>query len=367
LPAFLSLKPKSTSILELIEKVPEGKGILDAINLQIKIKGDKLDRGQLLAILKVAKDNADRTEKEEKAFIAASMKECETDLKTFAQKVLENQKLEFTVGRHTSNNERAGKSLQAFIDRTNQEKSDYADLSKTINLSWTKWKAFQDAEIKEIELVRGLLKKARDQIRKLGKKGSSLIQTGENSEFFTNLNEIKVTFESTFVQLEGFRPVITKLLELMGNVSAVNKEEVRLKLIVLFRKIRGQLKQMGDEVEASKASQDAIFTAILESYKENLIRIDKLLARLNKENKELLERSADLKAAKQDSTLITSLTRDIFHGRKTECIEIAERITKLAVEIEKRRNIVAQIAELLESKFGKLKSYFLERDMTQVK
>jgi len=186
---------------------------------------------------------------------------------------------------------------------------------------------------------------------------------GESSAYFTNLNEIRVTFESTFVELEGFRPVITKLLELMAKPSAVNKETVRIKLMTLFKKIRVQLKQMQDEVEASRAMQDAIFTAILESYKENIARIDKLLVRLNKENKELLERGTDLKAAKTDSTLITSLSKDIFRFRKSDCIEIAERVTKLAVEIEKRRNIVAQIAEILETKFGKLKSYFLEREI----
>jgi len=211
--------------------------------------------------------------------------------------------------------------------------------------------------------VVGLLKKARDQLRKLSNNSTALVQLNENSEYFTNLNEIRVNFESTFIELDGFRPVITKLLQLMSRSGAVNQGAVRTKIIGIFKKIRSQIHNMEDEIEASKSSQDAIFTSIVESYKENLTRIDKLLERLNKEKTELVQRQTDLVAATKESHNVTAISRDIFKIRKGQCIDFAARIVKLAVGIEKTRNIIAQIASILEERFGKLKSYFLQREM----
>jgi len=67
----------------------------------------------------------------------------------------------------------------------------------------------------------------------------------------------------------------------MSNTSAVNKPLVRRKLIAVFRKISSQVEQRVDEIKAIGERQNAIFGSIIESYKENLLRIKKLLERLN--------------------------------------------------------------------------------------
>lgn len=352
----------------MIDKIPQSQNLMNAIHLQVKLKGDKLERSHVLEILKTAHQNADRVEAEEKADLKAQSVACGLDLALFQNHTNENNKWEFTVNRHKTQNQRVNNQIQAFIDRTLSEKNDYDALAKIIQTSWTQWQSFQNFTISQLEKVNGLIHRARSQIRKLasGAKGSFL-QLSENSVYFTNLNEIRVTFESTSVELQGFRPLVTKLLQLMAKPEAVNKEEVRVKLLALFKKISGEIQNIRDEVEANKARQDAIFSAILESYKENVIRINKLLERLNQEHKAVVEDAVTLAESAKDAIEITKVSRAIFTSRKSQCINYIENITHLATEIQKTRSIVAQLNEILEERFGKLKSYFLQRDMKMLK
>lgn len=348
----------------MIEKIPQSQGIMNAIHLQVKLRGADLERGHIVQILKTAQENANRLEAEEKKNLEQEHKNCEADLKNFQKSINENHKFEFTIGRHTAQNQRASAQLRTFIERTTAEKNDYEGLSSIIQDSWSKWQNLQKSTATELDKVKGLIEKARSELRKINTASTkgAFLELSENSQYFTNLNEIRVNFESTFVELQGFRPLITKLLQLMANTQAVNKEEVRTKLLALFKKIKGEIQNMSDEVEASKARQDAIFNALLEGYKENLTRIAKLLERLNKENTDLASDSVTLIASSKDSSAITSVAKDIFTTRKRECMNYIEAITKLAVEVERTRNIVAQLGEVLEERFGKLKTYFMQRE-----
>jgi len=337
---------------------------MNALFLQVQSKGANLQQGDVYRVLKFARDRSDKVESDIKNRLQYNNKACTNDLKNFAQKVHENQKWEFTIGRHVENNQRASKRLRNFIDRTQQEQNDYQALENIIKASWTKWKNFQENAIENLNRVRSSLKRARESLRLLDEQGASLVQLGENSKYLTNLNEIRVDFEGNFVNLEGFRPVIVKLLELMSNSSAVNKPLVRRKLIGIFRKISNQVEQRVDEIKAINERQNAIFGSIIESYKENLLRIKKLLERLTGENSHLQKRGLALKDSNRQARQITLVSKSIFNTRKTQCLNYAERVSKISVGIQRTRSIVAQIAEILSERFGALKTYFVQRDLS---
>jgi len=295
--------------------------------------------------------------------MALNAKTCEADLKDFARKVHENQKWEFTIGRHVDNAQRAGERLRAFIDRTTQEQDQYQALENIIQASWGKWKDFQATALKNLKKVLVALKKARNNLASLEEQGA-LVQLGNGSKYETSLNEIRVDFEGNYVNLEGFRPIITKLLELMSKTEAVNKPLVRSKLRAVLKKISRQIRERRDEIKAINERQNAIFTAIIESYRENLLRIKKLLERLNKENEHLQKRRKELIDSSNVARQITTLSKAVFTTRKRQCLNYAERVAKTSVAIQRTRNIVAQVAEILSERFGALKSYFVQRDQS---
>jgi len=150
----------------------------------------------------------------------------------------------------------------------------------------------------------------------------------------------------------------------MSNAQAVSKPLVRRKLRSLLGKIAHQVRERINEIKAINERQNAIFTAIIESYRENLLRIKKLLDRLSHENTHLQKRSAAMKDSSKQAHQITVVSKNIFTTRKRQCIAYAERVSKISVGIQRTRSIVAQIAEILSERFGALKAYFVQRDMS---
>jgi len=348
----------------MIEKVPEAKEIMNALFLQVQSKGDHLRTGDVYGIIKHARTSADKKEASIKARLANIKKDCDTDLKNWGSRLVENQKWQFTIGRHVENNNRAIKRLQNFLDRAGVEKDDYNGLMNIINAGWTKWKAFQKAAIKGQDHVISILRKAKNSLREID--GNALVELSSTHKFFSDVTEMKNDFESNLVELEGLRPVISKLLQLMSKSSAVNKQEVRRKLRGLFKKIIRQVRNMRDDFSAVAERQDAIFGAIIESYKENLLRIGKLLDRLKKDMNGLTKKKAALADSNKNSVNITAMAKGVFTTRKNQCIAYAERVARISVGIQKVRNIVAQIAEILTERFGAIKSYFIQRDSKEL-
>jgi len=218
--------------------------------------------------------------------------------------------------------------------------------------------------LKNLKKVLVALKKARNNLAALDEQGAAMVQLNEGSQYFTNLNEIRVDFEGNYVNLEGFRPIIVKLLELMSKTDAVNKPLVRSKLRAVLKKISRQIRERRDEIKAVNERQDAIFTAIIESYRENLLRIKKLLERLNKENEHLQKRKTELVDSSNVAKQIVTLSKAVFTTRKRQCLNYAERVARTSVALQRTRNIVAQVAEILSERFGALKSYFVQRDQS---
>jgi len=344
----------------MIEKDSEGKEVMNAVLMQVQMKGATLQQGDIYKVLKFTRDKADKLE----ASIAKKKKKnrnaCKTDLKDFAGKVHENQKWEFTIGRHVQNNDRQAARLKNYIDRVSQEQEDYQALQKIIEAAWGKWKDFQAQALASLKKVLQGLKKARNSLRSLDEK-AALVQLNEGSEYFSNLNEVRVDLEGNAVNLEGFRPIITKLLELMAKGDAVSKPLVRRKLRDILRKISRQIRERRNEIKAINERQNAIFSALIESYKENLLRIKKLLDRLNKEADHLHKRGVDLKDSDAQARKITNVSKDIFTTRKRQCIAYAKRVATMFVSIQKKSNIVAQIGEILAERFGALKTFFIEK------
>jgi len=284
--------------------------------------------------------------------------------KTSQGKSSKNQKWEFTIGRHVDNNDRQTARLKTYIDRVSQELTDYTALQNIITAAWGKWKDFQTKALASLKKVLQGLRKARNSLKSLEEQGASMVQLQEGSQYFTVLNEVRVDFEGNSVNLEGFRPIITKLLELMANSEAVNKSLVRRKLRDILRKISRQLRERRNEIKAINERQNAIFSALIESYKENILRINKLVARLNKELTHLQKRGTELKDSNAQAKKITNVSKNIFITRKRQCLAHAERVARMMVGIQKTRNIVAQIGEILAERFGALKSFFVETDMS---
>jgi hypothetical protein len=87
-----TLCSQQENILELIDRSEEGRDILNAIYLELKLATPNLDRGRLFEILKTSKANAARSENNQKARDARHEKACSNDLHLLHKNINENEK-----------------------------------------------------------------------------------------------------------------------------------------------------------------------------------------------------------------------------------------------------------------------------------
>jgi len=180
-------------------------------------------------------------------------------------------------------------------------------------------------------------------------------------EDITALSEIRVEFASNSDELEGLRPIITSLLQTMNEVPQISKPDIRRRVIRILRNIIKVLHRVRERIEARTEGAEAIFQALIKNFEENKTRCTKLQQRLVNERKVLVRRQVALNDSRRRARRITKLSKQTFRIRHRQCAGGKVRNARLHVRTQKMKNIVAQIEEILQERFGNLKSYFIQR------
>jgi len=149
----------------------------------------------------------------------------------------------------------------------------------------------------------------------------------------------------------------------MSDTNNVGKEVVRSRLIRLLHEIIKTLNKRKDTLESRNERAVTVFEALLKNIDENKVRVQKLQERLTAESSSLNKRQGSLVDSKNRAHNITHFSSMALHIRTEECSSTLERNTKLIVSLQKAKNIVAQIEEILQERYGELKGFFLERKM----
>jgi len=361
-----------------------------------------LDRGKFFEILKTSKQNAAKMEAGAKARVARKKAACKNDLKALHKMGMENEKSEFTITRHVNSNVHATKKNTQYIDRSKEELEQYEALRNLLKVNKQKFEEYQKKSILNIVKVIELVKNGRKLLKTHhkaavkhaakavkhaaahekhavahgkhtapvkhvapGKKSAKFIEV--ESEFVTGLSEIRVEFANTFDNINGLRPIISSLFQTMADANKVGKEVIRNRLLRLLHEIIKVLNKRKDDLEARSEGANAVFEALLKGCDENKTRVQKLQERLAGERNSLNKRQGALSDSKNRAHNITQFSRTALAVRGQQCIEMKERHAKLMISIQKSKNIVAQIEEILQERFGQLKGFFIERKMKLLK
>jgi len=299
------------------------------------------------------------------------------------------------------------KKNNQYIDRSKEEFDQYESLRNLLNANKQKFEDYQKRSLvninKVIELVkngRKLLKTnhkasavkqvAKQEVKKhiakiAGKKAPTAKQAAKHAakqaaktaakhafievqtEFVTGLSEIRVEFANTFDNINGLRPIITSLFQTMADANKVGKEVIRNRLLRILHEIVKVLNKRKDDLEARNEGAEAVFEALLKNIEENKTRVKKLQERLAGEKNSLGKRQGALTDSKTRAHNITHFSKIALAIRGEQCTQMKERNAKLMVSIQKSKNIVAQIEEILQERFGQLKGFFIERKMKLLK
>jgi len=348
-------------LLNLIDQTPEGKEIMGAIYLQLQTAGANLERGKIMEVLTTAKQNADKSERRQGEKIKRHKKNCKKDKALLRNHTNANERNEFTVNRHLSANAHALTKNQQFIDRSKKELDAYVSLGNLLKANRGKWKEWVKGVLDRSGKVIKLLRKARRQLINQHKAalGTEFVEVG--SEFISSFTEMRAELANIDDHFDGLKPIIENLIQTSATPAAVGKLVLRSKIIKLLKTIIKTIRKRRDLLEQFNEGADSIFESLLKSFEENKTRITKLLERLSHEKNLLDKRQKDLNLGHKRAAKITKLSAAVLAIKTRYCRRVNVRNAKLKVSIQKVRNIVSQIEEILQERFGKLKSFFLER------
>jgi len=351
------------NLLDLMDQSKEGRDILNSIYLELHTATPTLQRGKILEVLTTAKQNADKSQRRQKQKMKRHKSKCRAERAVLRNHTNENERHEFTVNRHLNANAHAIHKNGQFIERSKKELDSYIALSNLLKANRGKWNEFVKGRLDRMGKVVRLLRKARRHLINEHKAamGSEFVEV--KSDFITSLSQLRVEFTNTEDNFDGLRPIIANLLQSSASPQVVGKNVLRSRLIKLLKGIIKVIRKRRDLLEQHHEAADAIFEALLKSFDENKTRVQKLLERLAHEKNLLDKRQGALKDSRKRAHRITVLAHGVEEIRHRQCTRYKVRNAKLRVSIQKIRNIVAQIEEILQERFGKLKSFFIERKM----
>jgi len=340
----------------------EGRDILNAIYLQLHTTGPNLQRGKIIELLTTCKQNANKSENQQKQRLARARANCKSDLVTLSKSVNQNEKHAYTINRHLNANRHALTKNQQFIDRSTNEKHSYEALSNLVKANRAQWNAFINGRLQRQATVIRLLKRARRHLVNAHKAALGTEFVEISPEVITSLAELRVEFTNTEDHFDGLRPIIANLLQNMAS-PVVGKNVLRSRLIRILRTIIKSIAKRRDLLEQQNEGANSIFEALLKSFAENNTRVQKLLERLSHEKNLLGRRQSALNDSYTRAQSITALSQKAAKIRGRQCHRVKVRNAKLHVATQKIRNVVAQIEEILQERFGALKTFFVERKM----
>jgi len=348
-------------LLKMMDQSKEGRDILNAIYLQLHTAGANLERGKIMEVLTTAKQNADKSQRRQGKKLKRHKVSCKREKALLRNHTNANETHEYTVNRHLNANAHALRKNQQFIDRSKKELEAYVALSNLLKANRQQWGLFVKGRISRMGKVIKILRKARRHLISQHKiaMGSEFVEV--SADYLTSFNEIRGEFANIEDHFDGLRPIITNLIQSSATPAVVGKNVLRSRLIRLLKVIIKNIRKRRDVLEQYHEGAESIFEALLKSFDENKTRVTKLLERLAHEKNLLDKRQAALGEGLKRAHGITVLATTAEAIRSRQCRRVVVRNARLRVSIQKIRNIVAQIEEILQERFGKLKSFFLER------
>lgn len=350
-----------------MDQSPEGRDILNAIFLEIQTTGANLDRGKIYNILKETKQNVAKSANKQKDKVFRLKKGCHNDVTSLKKNLDENEKHQFTINRHVNSNTHAQRKNQQYLDRSRDEHNGYDALRNILLANKKAWDNHLADAVANIKKVMNVVKGARAALKGAHNTKGAATKKGAfvqlDSEYLNKMSEIRVEFANTNETNDGLRPIITNLLQTMADPNHAEKEAVKRRVIGLLKKLHRHFADALDLVETVKEGAASTFDALLKNIDENKTRVQKLQQRLSNERKSLENRQGALNDSYKRATEITGLSQNALGQRREQCRATLERNVKLKVSLQKSRNVVAQVEEILNERFGQLKSYFIERKM----
>ena len=374
---FLHSTSCQSDILELIDKTPEGKQILNNVFLQTKLMGPDLEINQLRQVLKYTETTIKTEESKTVEHVEGFKQDCSNDIKELKSIWTENQDKHFLLLRHLSAARRVAKGKKKLIERAEEEFDNYKKFQIFIQENRAGWDEYYNKAKKNNQVVLTLLDQIKNQFNHLdslsakaekdqdSQNGTAFLELP--TEYTSSLAEVKNEFENANDSFGGMRPVVINMLELLKDHKAVSNPLVRTNLRDLFHAIREKVRESNEELEEQNEQQVALFNGLNSAFSANIKRTETVLNTLKKAYDVINTKKDKIEVAAQNAENLSKKAGTIVKLRKEECSGLIDYYEANRARNTKIMNVVGQLNEIIMDRFTSLNSYFMQREMTYTK
>ncbi len=348
--------------IEMIQKAPEGKEILDSLFLDVSLEGRRINIGRVRARLNAI---AKYTRKSRKLIIRVlryNKKHCIRNVKAAKHQFHKFIVRSMFVKRLLTAARRGQRRRGLLLTRLSQELRHYVAFKRMTRSNGRAWRRFWKKGLRIHRRMISLVSQIRAHVRRLHrhhKKHRSLIQLPQN--YLSALNEIKSQFDNTFDNLNGVRPVIDNLLEIVRSPNHLKKKKFR----VSVRRILGWLAYYFHEavlryMEVNE-HQKGLYTSVYKLFSDSVRRTSRVLRIVGADAKRVHKKIVIFKAAIRHSYWYLRQSKKIAKLVVGECMFAKVTLLRQLRSARRLLMFITQVKEVISDRWHRLKSYFLER------
>jgi len=252
------------------------------------------------------------------------------------------------------------KRQERFLKRASEELSHYNRFSEMIRQNQKAWNNFWNTSKKNVQKVLALLHKAHEHLKALKShlKKAALIELPES--YGNALAEISSDFEGTYDNLDGLRPVISNLLEIIRKPHHLNKHEIRQHIRSLLRHIIERLGDKVNEYEEENEHQIGLYEGLDKLFNDAREGGAKVVKALEGALKRTGKKIAYLKIGIKGSEQLVKASFHVGFLRSKECRRHHRSQKRKNIRAEKVLGIVSQLHEVISDRWSTLHGKFLQ-------
>jgi hypothetical protein len=345
-----------TEVFEMIQKTEEGKEVFDNLFLETSLQGAHLNVNTVATRLNVLANSARKFRAKAKLAAAKNVKECRADLTVVRARFHDFNWRHSSVQRTLEHAVRNNKRRAVVVSRVTEELSHYRSFVAMNAGNNRAWRNFWT-------VTRTALRKAADLVARTRTHVEKLHRTKYNDNTFL---EIPAEFKDAFAQitsefnaetsnLNGLRPVIENLLELVA--LPPTRKQARRRLRNLLGRLAEELYDQSNLFAEENEHQHALFEGVDVLLKDSVHRAEQLHAGLVKKLRASAKRVVRLQATVKGSGLMSVLAGEVVSLRVKECRTARNTIRRLRRRASRFLSVIGQLQEVLVDRFGALSKY----------
>ncbi len=350
-----------TDIMELLQKTPEGQEILDNVMLDVSLDGRRLNARAVAHRLNQMAKGARKSKFEAFKIMRNARKFCKKFMRA-AKSRYHDFVIRFAAFKReiiTTRNVLAGRKI--YIKRIRRETAIYKKFFAMNRANQRAWSRFWKKGRRAFKLLRGIIFRLRTHIHRLHRRHRKHAFIELPSDFKGALSEITSEFEKTTDGLDGLRPVVANLLEIVSSKRHLRKKKSRRFVRRLLRKLAMFLYNKSLVYAEEQEHQKALFSSVGGLFLDRLLRTKGVLRSYLRLQKAEKSKEKWLRYALRGIKHLLHLSSAVVKAKVRECHFSKRSTSRLAHRLTRLAMFVYQCKVVLASRFKIFRRAVLKR------